>query len=691
MLAERIAMAVWLCLLPVALSAQDRQSSVADKAYSLYLRGDHQQALEIYQRAAKKSSPPTQGCLDASIVLQEQGRSREAVGLLEGCVRRAIADPDLRSALAWSYYHQGDFPKAGLHFEEAFRLGARRPLDLLGAAQTALGEKNYDRALISLSEAAKNQPRLALTYYYQGKVYEAQDKRDEAVTAYQRAIKEDSHFIEVRLSLAVLFETMKRVDEAWKQYARIFQVDPKHIVARGKKESLLAALTKQPDELIPPKMIGKHTAVERAPGWEKDSIIRVGIGASAGGNVLPRRTVAFRPAADFVVADSVSGKELARGDADEVWTVRVDPRNRYTAEIVNPQGKVTGSFKKSIRIRMGTPESRTTILSRLSYAPGYAWGGMADRELRGEIEIALSPADKSLVIINLVNLEEYLYGVLNSEMPTHWPMEALKAQTVLARTQALYRRQVLRPHEVHGYDVCDEQHCQVYGGVAAESRRAKIAVDATRAEILTYKGAPTHSVFFSNCGGHTQSGREIGWGNVAYWQAVFDGRDAASRPRSPWELKVWLQSEPPVYCNLPKYAGTAEFRWTRVIRPSDLEARVLRKRNVGRIRNIIPLRRSQSGHVNAIKIQGTAGELVVDREHEIRRVLGLGPLRSTLFVIETSYRSGAAHAFTLYGGGWGHGVGMCQAGAGGLAEAGSSYKDIVMRYYPGTVLKPLVN
>ncbi|MBI4249080.1 MAG: SpoIID/LytB domain-containing protein [Elusimicrobia bacterium] len=624
-------------------------------------------------------------------MLQEQGRNSEAVGLLDGCVRRAIADPELRSALAWAYYHEGALPKARTNFEEAIKIGSRRPLDLLGAAQTALEEKNYDQAQALLAEVAEKQPRLALAYYYQGKAYEAQEKPDEAIAAYQRVLKEDSHFVEARPFLAALFERMKRVDEAWKQYARIFQVDPKHVLAREKKGSLLAALTKQPDEIIPPKIISKHTPVERAPGWEKDSIIRVGIGTSAGGNVLPRKAVAFRAAGAFVLADSVTGKELAKGEGREIWIIRVEPKNRYAAEIVDPKGKVAATFKKSVRLKMAISQGRTTILSRLSYAPSYAWGGVADRELRGEIEIALSPTEQSLVIINLVNLEEYLYGVLNSEMPTNWPMEALKAQAVLARTQAVYRRKISRPHKALGYDVCDEQHCQVYGGVAVETKRAKTAVDETRAQFLTHKGSPAHSIFFSNCGGHTQSGREIGWGNVAYWQGVFDGKDATLEPQTPAQLKRWLQSEPAVYCNLPKYAGAAEFRWTRVVLASDLEARVSRKRNLGRIKNVIPLRRSRAGHMNAIRIQGTAGDLVVDREHETRRVLGLGALRSTLFVIETTYRDGKAYAFTLYGGGWGHGVGMCQAGAGGQAEAGASYKDILTHYYPGTALRPEAN
>ncbi|MBI4387087.1 MAG: SpoIID/LytB domain-containing protein, partial [Elusimicrobia bacterium] len=365
---------------------------------------------------------------------------------------------------------------------------------------------------------------------------------------------------------------------------------------------------------------------------------------------------------------------------------RVDPRDPSSAEIIDPRGKRAGAFRKSVRLKQAGQERRTTIVERLTYAPGYAWGGTADRELRGEIEIALSTAQKSLIIVNYVNLEEYVYGVLNSEMPTHWPMEALKAQAVLARTQAVYRQRSLRPHRAYGYDLCDEQHCQVYGGVPAETKRAKSAVDDTRGQILAYNGNPAHTIFFSNCGGHTQSGKEVGWADVAYWQGVFDGKDSARAPDSPWKLKEWLKTEPAVYCNATKFIWSPEFRWTRVISADELESRVFRIKNIGRIRALVPLRRSRSGHLNAIRIQGTSGELVIDREHEIRRVLALGSLRSTLFVIETSYRNGRAQSFTLYGGGWGHGVGMCQAGAGGRAEQGALHQGILSHYYPGTKL-----
>jgi len=683
---------LWIHLifpLPALLGAQT-SAGTAEQGNAFYFQGDHQRALDAYQSAIKRSSSPA-ACLDAAVVLQDLNRNKDAIGMLEGCIRTSPSDPRLRSALAWACHNEGDVAKAKAGFAEARKRDPARSLDLLGMAQAALEEKEYGRALEILDELAKKRPRLALAYFYRGKVHEARREWEEAIRSYQQGLREDSHFVEIRPLLAALFERQKQGDEAWRQYAKIVQVHPKNRAAREGKERLAPLLTRKPEEIIPPKRIARHSLVSPSPGWETNPTLRIGIGSSIGGGVPARKAVTFRTAAPFALLDADTGKELARGGADEIWTATVDSSSRYEARLVDPQGKVAATFKGSIRVRMEGRERRTTIVDGLSYAPGYAWGGTADKELRGEIEISLSPADKSLVIVNIVNSEEYLYGVLNSEMPTHWPMEALKAQAVLARTQALYRQGTSRPHKSRGYDLCDEQHCQVYGGVAAETIRARAAVDSTRGRILAYHGKPAHTIFFSNCGGHTQSGKEAGWGDVPYWQAVSDIKSPSRPPRSPWELKEWLQNEPAVYCNIPKYMWSPELRWTRVVSAEDLESRMPAAKGVGRIKGITPLRRSRSGHINALKIRGVSGELVLEKEHEIRRLLGLGPLRSTLFVVETVSRKGRGPVFTFYGGGWGHGVGMCQAGAGGRAEGGASYEEILRHYYPGTVLGPWTN
>jgi SpoIID/LytB domain protein len=114
---------------------------------------------------------------------------------------------------------------------------------------------------------------------------------------------------------------------------------------------------------------------------------------------------------------------------------------------------------------------------------------------------------------------------------------------------------------------------------------------------------------------------------------------------------------------------------------------VARKKDIGKIKEIIILGRGHSGYVNKVKIVGTYGNLILTKENQIKKYLALGLLRSTYFTIEPVLENGKTKAFIFYGGGWGHGVGLCQTGAGGRAESGQDFKEILTHYYTNVDIK----
>jgi len=281
--------------------------------------------------------------------------------------------------------------------------------------------------------------------------------------------------------------------------------------------------------------------------------------------------------------------------------------------------------------------------------------------------------------------------VVSSEMPIKSPVEALKAQAVMARTHALYIKKMTHRHKKEGYDLCDGEHCQVYGGVRSESERSRDVVDATRGRVVTYKGKMAQVIYSSNCGGFTQSGKDVtGWGDVPYWKGISDGYSLGGRPSSPWELRQWLSSWPTAFCKPSNDVHPSHFRWSRVVAFRDLEDKLDKKFRIGKLKSLRPLRRSSSGNVNAIQIVGSRKKVKLDSETQIRSMLGLGSLRSTLFVMETEYDAKGQPAFAVFhGGGWGHGVGLCQSGAMGRAEAGQGYEEIIKAYFKGIELSQL--
>jgi stage II sporulation protein D len=275
------------------------------------------------------------------------------------------------------------------------------------------------------------------------------------------------------------------------------------------------------------------------------------------------------------------------------------------------------------------------------------------RPYRGTLELRRT-AQGRLTVINVLDLEEYLYGVVRSEMDPRWPAEVLRAQAIAARSLGLYWA---GRYPAEGYDVRATTDNQVYGGVAAEDPRTTAAVDATRDVIMTYAGRPVFAAYHTDSGGATESS-EFVWGSVTpYLRGVDDpyARDAAN-PAHEWTVRLPL---------------------------ADLEGRLPRAaRPPGGLQRVEVAATSPSGRVVSLRLVGAAGTAEV-RGTEFRAAVGPTVLRSTLFSIRAS-----GDAVEFAGRGFGHGVGMSQWGARGQALAGRDAATILRYYYTGVSVGP---
>jgi SpoIID/LytB domain protein len=650
-------------------------------AHRLYFQGESEKAFTAYQEVLA-STPSVEAALNAAQIAVELGRHDEGIAILTKAVKKNPDSYFLKRDLAWLLLGEEQKSKAEPLFEAI--ASTEDVVSLLARGIFLLGKKEYGLAASIFQKMVERWPRLAIGYYFLGENEERRGAYEASAGFYERALKEDSHFIEARPRLGAVFEKRSMADDAWRQYARISYADPGNIQALVGMARLVSKITKKPEEIVPPKVIEKHRDISLIADAENLPRLRIGIGTSQSGQPTSKKFVRFRTSSAFVILNSSTSFELAQGRAIETYEVRITTNNRFLI-VSDSQGNEILKSTASILVHQAAPRS-STILNALTYAPGTTWGGMADKELRGDIEVILDRKKKRIVLVNRVNIEEYVYGVLAAEMPVHWPMEALKSQAVIVRTLALYRKRNLRLHRKDGYDLCDEQHCQVYTGVGVESDKVKTAVDQTRGLALTYQGDPIHAVFSSNCGGISQSGSQAGWGDVAYWKSVDDTREGL-RPVSPWALSEWLRNYPDLYCQASSCVWMPEYRWWRVVPAEEMGRRVARKRHIGRIRQIRILKRNATGRVRKVQIVGTNGVLVLTKEHEIRRYLGMGLLRSDMFTIHRLVENGKTKTFIIAGGGWGHGVGFCQSGAAGRAEDGKPFEEILGHYFPGTKVK----
>lgn len=308
--------------------------------------------------------------------------------------------------------------------------------------------------------------------------------------------------------------------------------------------------------------------------------------------------------------------------------------------------------------------------------------GTQDRRYWGSVYITLDHRGL-LVAANAVSEAKLLAGIVPSEMLPSAPMAALEAQAIAARTELLQK--IGRRNLTDPFLLCSTQQCQVYGGAGKEHPRTTRAIEATRGMVLLRNGGGMVDVRYSaSCGGHTEDNDAI-WGgepDPALRGRTDDAKGQTSRITAD-NLDAFLADRgQTAWCSKAK-ASQGKFRWTERITDTDLTARVaIDYPQVGRIKTLIPKARGASGRIGVITIGGDKAQVDVTGDLHIRRLLG--GLKSSLFDVK---REG--QTFVFRGAGFGHGVGMCQLGAMGMAEAGKTRDQILAHYYRGTHIHKL--
>jgi stage II sporulation protein D len=256
-----------------------------------------------------------------------------------------------------------------------------------------------------------------------------------------------------------------------------------------------------------------------------------------------------------------------------------------------------------------------------------------------------------LSLVNDVDLEEYIKGVVPAEMSPGWHPEALKAQAVVARTYALYQRMLNKSRE---YDLVATVQDQVYQGRQGVDQRVQEAVESTRGLAVAYQNAPIYAAFSSTAAGPTEDAMNVWSKDLPYLKGV----------------------DCPFDENAPRY------QWRAALKLSDLEATFRRQGvDVGAIASLTPFAYSRAGRVTKLRILHSRGELIL-RGEDFRRLIGYSVIPSTQFNIESM-----GWQIVLSGRGAGHAVGLCQWGAKEMAERGYPYTTILAYYFPGTELK----
>jgi len=354
------------------------------------------------------------------------------------------------------------------------------------------------------------------------------------------------------------------------------------------------------------------------------------------------------------------GAVLATAAANEAWT--------FSADADGVAGRSAGaSFEARRRPLRAVPVDGGTM-------------SIDGRQYRGDV-LVIARAGGRLTAINVVELESYLLGVVPREIGRRpaSEIEAIKAQAVAARTYAIGN---MGGRSALGFDFHATVLDQVYGGLADEDSIVSRGVRETAGEILTYDGTPVVAYYSSTCGGRTAS-MEESWpwrGSLPYLRSVSDRIPGTDQ----------------YYCSTSnRFSWTT--RWTRAQLLAVLGETLRTHTNgaVTSVRRIDAVRVSERNASERATIELTAdGRTYTLRNDSIRWVMRPQPgpailNSSRINALEATTDGDGVSALEVRGGGWGHGIGMCQVGAMGRARAGQSYREILTAYYTGVELRNL--
>ena len=410
---------------------------------------------------------------------------------------------------------------------------------------------------------------------------------------------------------------------------------------------------------------------------------------------------------------------------------------RFSAELINEKiickrGNETFEFPNDVAFEPVDPGIESFLIKDVTIGVKFHWERKEKLGFAGTLKIIKTKG--KLTAINLITIEKYLASVISSEMNAKSSLQLLKAHAIVSRSwllaqlekSKLVKKEKAGPGvEFHSenelikwydredhknFDVCADDHCQRYQGITKTiSETARQAIEQTLGIVMADDDKICDARYSKSCGGITES-----FGNVwepihlEYLSPVIDYKyepdyydlnfaDETNAVR-------WIKGNVPAFCNIQDAKILSQvlvdydqetkqfYRWKVDYTQQEIQELINTKTQMefGDIIDLIPVERGDSSRIIKLKIKGTKKEFIFGKELEIRRILSKTHLYSSAFIVEKNeYVNEVPQKFTLYGAGWGHGVGLCQIGAAYMASKGYQFDEILFHYFTGISLKKI--
>jgi SpoIID/LytB domain protein len=630
-------------------------SGAERQALDLYYQGNAERSIREFETILRQE--PRNSSIKWELVraYQEIGEGSHATAILENIYQENPADPETERELFLTFCLTGNYQKALALLPLSRETG--ETLFYQALLRRDMGDKRQAIELLRRSLGAENFRPIG--WFMLGELV-ADTNPSEAETCFRTALRQDPEFRKVYFPLGSVLLALNQYKEAYTYLNRANQAFPNTSAIARRLSEAARYVPEQERNPQPPARVAERRRITAAPPKARPlpqaGLTMVRIGLAERQSLIPIKT------GGPYILRGTNKTVLYTGQASEqIW---IELRNGRIF-IQDQRERNLVLTDKPVILEYPEPEN-TTILSGFT---------SEDRAYRGSIEFRLDQG--GITLINILNIEEYLYGVIPAEMPASWPMEALKAQAIAARS---YTLAYLGQYKEKGFDLYGSVLSAAYRGVTGENRATTAAVDATRGIILRAGGKPLKAYYSANHGGYSEDTVSV-WGTDTYNSAV---PDKLIPLRTAWlplnNLAQWIREKPQSYASAVNLHSAQAYRWEKWVPADEIRNRNAEYGAIGEILSVISRGRGISGRINEIELKGTLGAMRIKGDRIRSR---LGGLRSNLFTIRSKLgKDGKPEYFIFQGAGWGHGVGLDQSGAAGMAQAGFTAAQILGHYYP---------
>ncbi|MBI3299487.1 MAG: hypothetical protein HYZ75_15085 [Elusimicrobia bacterium] len=639
-------------------------------AFNDFLRGNYESAAAGFKYVVTLGAQDAAPEAELALMLRDQGRPDDAAAHWLKATLLAPTDSFYWNQRGWNYLSLGRFREAKDSFNKSAEAATRS--DDKGEALAGLGfaesmDGNDKAAAKALRGSAEIDPYARAATNAELARLERRSRRPASAIGFARAsLEADGAQVDVARELASAFEKTSEGLAEWQALKLVLDMDPLDQAARKRQAALEKWLPRSPAESLPVVRLGRPVFREDEDAAERDEEsppIRVGMFAAPDGSLRHLTRFFVMGSSGTVLFDTKLDESVSEAAAYQQWEVSYRPDNRVI-EIKDTRGRIVYVTKQRFQLRPS--DSRFTTLLKNVEMTDIAGMDIGDRELRGVVEII--PTPDGFHIVNELPLDRYLFSVVGMAIPPDSPLEAYKTMAVLARTEMLEALRTARPNP-EGTQTCDSKACYPYNGLFKERENSAKAVRATRGFVvrLAEGGIPEHH---SSCGWSTKAG-------------VQDRQVPNLTLRSPLDLEKLLHRGPDegFYHQATALIPESWNRWFRVIDAEDVRKRMESHKDLGPLKRVVVLGRDAGGRVKGLKLEGSRGELELTGLEEIQRALSPGSLRSDFFVLTPLYDGHKVSKLLIWGGGFGHGNGVCVAGTVGQAALGRRFDQILRHYY----------